>query len=311
MSACKQSLSALEIIVVNDGSSDDTVAIVNSIDDPRVRVIEQINQGQSAAINTGVAHSSGKYIKLLDSDDWLNPSHLESQLEEIRDKRGVLASCKWGYFTRDPETPLVFEEYTNQSYDDPVQWLVDSLSIDQGMMGGWMWLIPREVWLRAGGYDTRLNLNNDFHFSIKLLLASNGVCFTPGAVYSYRKGSEKSLSGSTSRKAMESAFLTTSLGADLLLARENSDRIRQICADRFQQWVFQFFPEFPDLAVEAEKKIASLGGSDVQMQGGRLFNLLNPLLGWRNVRRLQVIAYKYGWSRMLERKHARRLEALN
>jgi GT2 family glycosyltransferase len=305
--ALNQTHQELELVVVDDGSTDDTAAVVAAIDDARIRYLYRENAGQSAAINYGVAQSQGDYIKLLDADDWIAPNHIEAQLQALAGHPHAVASCRWGYFVDDFTKPDVRNEYTNQSYDDPLEWLVDSFTKDEGMMGGWMWLIPRNVWDRAGGYDSRLSLNNDFHFSIALLLASAGVRFAADAVYSYRKTASGSLSGSQGRRAMESALLTTQLGTDLLLAREDSPRVRKICADRYQQWLFCFYPAFADLADQAQSRILSLGGSSLHLQGGRLLQTLRPLIGWKGVRWLQQIAYRYGWKAILRHKATQRL----
>jgi len=305
-----QSFSELEIVVVDDGSTDETAALVSQINDSRLHLIRQHNQGQSAAINAGVAHSRGAYIKLLDADDWLNPTHIESQYKAIDGQPGMLASCRWGYFVNDFTKPAIRNEHTNKEYDSPLEWLVDSLTRDEGMMGGCMWLIPRTLWERAGGFDPRLSLNNDFHFSIKLLLGSQGVRFARDAVYSYRKGLAGALSGSSGRRAMESAFLTTQLGTDLLLQREDSPRIRKVCADRYQRWLFQFYPEYPDLVSKAEQRIEELGGSDIELQGGAVLQMLRHVLGWKGVRRLQSLTYRHGWRKVLHLKAAWRIRAL-
>jgi len=305
-----QSFSELEIVVVDDGSSDETAALVSQINEPRLRLIRQDNQGQSAAINAGVAHSRGAYIKLLDADDWLNPTHIEFQLKAIDGRSNVAASCRWGYFVNDFTKPVMRNEHTNKDYDSSLEWLVDSLTRDEGMMGGWMWLIPKSLWEIAGGFDPRLSLNNDFHFSIKLLLASQGVRFAKDAIYSYRKGNSEALSAGSGREAMESAYLTTEMGTQLLLEREDSPRIRKICADRFQRWLFQFYPEYPDLVSKVEQHIASLGGSELELAGGRLLKLLLPVIGWKNVRQLQSFFYAYGWKPILRKKAKKRLASL-
>lgn len=310
-SALNQSFHELEVIVVDDASTDKTAHLVKQLDDPRIRLVSQNNRGQSVAINNGVECASGTYIKLLDADDWLNPTHVESQLEAINGTQGMLASCRWGYFVNDYNKPAVREECTNKSYDDPFDWLVDSLSKDEGMMGGWMWLIPRSVWQKAGGFDPRLSLNNDFHFSIKLLLASDGIRYAKDAIYRYRKGTNNALSGRQGRAAMESAFMTTKLGTEQLLERENSLRIRKVCADRFQQWSFLFYPSYPDLFSKTEKIIHDLGGSDFNMKGGRAMQLMLPLIGWKSVRQLQRSVYKLGWKYILQYKAKCRLKSLN
>lgn len=309
-SVLAQTITDIEVIVVDDGSKDATAEMAVNSGDARVTVIRQENRGQSAAINAGVRASSGTYIKIVDSDDWINPDHLESQLQTLAGTTDVVSACRWSYFVERPAESWMRHEHADRDYEDPLEWLVDSLTLDEGMMGGWKWLIPRQVWLRAGGYDERLSLNNDFDFSIRLLLACGGVRFTPGAFYAYRKGVTGALSGTIGKKGMESAFGTTESGCRALLARENSPRIRMICADRWQQWLYRFYPEFPDLASRAQAHISSLGGSALPMPGGRLQQMLLPFVGWKAIRRTQVLVYRGGWGAVLRWKARRRLEQL-
>ena len=83
--------------------------------------------------------------------------------------------------------------------------------------------------------------------------------------------------------------------------------MRAVCADRFQQWLFCFYPEFPDLVRQAEARIKELGGSSLQMQGGRLLKVLRPLIGWKGVRRMQTYVRRFGWNKVLDRKSRQRL----
>ena len=72
-SVLDQSVSDLELVVVDDGSNDDTAELVDRFKDSRVRLIKQSNLGQSHAINHGVERSRGRLIKLMDADDsWLS-----------------------------------------------------------------------------------------------------------------------------------------------------------------------------------------------------------------------------------------------
>ena len=82
-SAAAQTHRALEILVVDDGSSDETPAIVEGFasGDPRVRLIPQANGGVAAARNSGIAASSAEFIAPLDSDDLWHPTKIARQLD--------------------------------------------------------------------------------------------------------------------------------------------------------------------------------------------------------------------------------------
>lgn len=300
----------IELVVVDDGSTDGTAGVVESFADSRIRLIRQNNTGQSAALNNGAAKSTGDFVKFIDADDWLNPAHIESQLSVLRGTKEALASCRWGYFVDDAAAPRLIPEKTNRDYTDPFEWLVDSLSLDEGMMGLWLWLIPRAVLERSGGWDESMTYDNDFEFTIRLLLSASGVRYAQDAVYSYREGVEGAVSARRDLKSMESAVNTTSSACANLLAHEDSPRIRKICADRWQRWAHQLYPDYPALAARSETEAEKLGGSSLTLEGGALLHLLLPFVGWKTIRRLQVTAYRSGWSRVLKWKARRRLDAI-
>jgi glycosyltransferase involved in cell wall biosynthesis len=78
-----QNFDAFEIIVSDDGSTDDTRSRVEALGDKRVKYVFQNNTGVSAARNLGAAHASGQYLIFLDSDDLLSPHYLKRFYEEI------------------------------------------------------------------------------------------------------------------------------------------------------------------------------------------------------------------------------------
>src|SRR6516165_447182 len=92
-SALEQTYQPVEVLVVDDGSRDDTRARLTPYLD-RIRYIYQENQGLSAARNTGIRAAKGVWIALLDSDDAWHPRKLETQMEFIRQHPdiGVLGS---------------------------------------------------------------------------------------------------------------------------------------------------------------------------------------------------------------------------
>src|SRR5690606_35592492 len=75
-SVLAQTFQDFEIIIVNDGSTDNSEALVNSISDPRIKYFKQENKGVSTARNFGIEKSSAKLIAFLDADDYWYPNHL-------------------------------------------------------------------------------------------------------------------------------------------------------------------------------------------------------------------------------------------
>lgn len=86
-----QSMADLELVIVDDGSEDDTAAIVRRFDDPRLELIEQSNRGANAARNVGLARTTAPFIAFLDADDTWDPSKLDRQLEVITEDPDVVA----------------------------------------------------------------------------------------------------------------------------------------------------------------------------------------------------------------------------
>ena len=91
-SALSQSWSNLEVVVVNDGSKDDTAILARAIGDDRVRVIDRANGGVSNARNTGVDAAHGEFIAFLDADDALHPRAIEFKMDALQ-----RAGADWAY----------------------------------------------------------------------------------------------------------------------------------------------------------------------------------------------------------------------
>lgn len=98
-SVLEQTLTDLELIVINDGSTDQTLETIQSFSDDRIKIVnKKINRGANAARNSGIEESNGDYISFLDSDDELHKEHLEKSIQRLKqgsDKcEGVFTSFK-------------------------------------------------------------------------------------------------------------------------------------------------------------------------------------------------------------------------
>jgi glycosyltransferase involved in cell wall biosynthesis len=85
-SVLAQTHADVEAVVVNDGSTDNTGAVVRALmDDPRVKLVEQANAGLPAARNRGILESRGEFLSFLDADDWFEPEKIETQVTLLED----------------------------------------------------------------------------------------------------------------------------------------------------------------------------------------------------------------------------------
>ena len=301
-SICKQTYLKLEIIVVNDGSADNTEAKVLAFSDARIRYFKQENKGQCAASNLGLRQSKGDYIKFFDADDIINPAHIEEQLKRLDEKTDSVASCAWGRFYDGNPASAVFKSEKVWKDMNPLIWLKTALSQRADMMGAWLWLIPRPLIEKVGGWDERLSLNNDFEFSIRLLLQAKQILFTPDAKVYYRSGLESALSQNASEEKYKAAFLSTQLGCSYLLQAEESSEMKLICANRYQEWVYRLYPHYTSLIDEMEKQIKDWGGSNKKIEGGKMFRILDYFFGWRKAKRIRIFFYRLGYSKLLKLK---------
>ena len=285
-SALAQTWSQTEIIVVDDGSTDGSLAAARAFETRGIRVVVQSNQGASAARNHALRLSRGEFIQFLDSDDLLAPDKIERQLHALAAApAGRIAAGPWGRFERDPAT-ATFTAEENWRDSEPIEWLTRNFA-GRGMMPPVAWLTPRALIEAAGPWDERLSLNDDGEYFCRVLLTSTGVCFCPDARCYYRSNLSESLSRRHTEAAWRSAFLSHELCARHVLAVETSDRTRRACADLYQRLAYAMFPACHDLVAIAETRVLELGGSTARPGGGRAFRLLARTLGWKSARRLQ------------------------
>jgi len=124
-SVLKQTHTDFEVIIVDDGSTDDSVQIVNKFNDERIKLYRQLNQGVSVARNVGVKKAGSNYIALLDADDEWLPNHLEHLLHLVQiypDANfwvsGYRKSIETPNLSRKPDQKIFLETYLDYRLDN-------------------------------------------------------------------------------------------------------------------------------------------------------------------------------------------------
>ena len=279
----------IETIVVDDGSTDGSAAIIERFAARGVRLQRQTNKGQTAALNACLRSAQGDFVQYLDADDLLSPEKIELQMRRLADAPGFVASAEWGRFRNHwSEASFVPEDVWRDL--SPLDWLAGSRAQGLGMMFPALWLIPRAVIERVGPWREDLSLNNDAEYFTRVVLASSGVLFCPGARCYYRSGQGGNLSGRKTRAAWLSQFKVLDECERRVLAREDSERMRRGFALSWQHFAHYCYPYDAGISEKALVRAAKLHEVRVRPDGGPAFRLASRLLGWRLARRLQAVS---------------------
>jgi len=289
-SALGQTWARREIIVVDDGSRDRTAAIARRFASRKVEVLTQDNQGPAAARNTALTVAQGDYIQWLDADDLLAADKVEMQMEvaeRLQDPR-ILYSGAWGYFfyrtSRAEFTPTAL--WCDLS---PVEWLTRKLAQNLHMQTD-SWLVSRELTEAAGPWDTRLARDNDGEYFCRVILASKGVRFIPGARSYYRRSGAGSVAHiGRSNTKRESLFLSMQLHMDYLRSLEDSPETREACVRYMQTWLPWFYGQRVDIERQLEQLAAELGGRLERPRFPWKYAWIERVLGWRIARETKLL----------------------
>jgi len=309
-SALDQTWPRIEIIVINDGSTDATFEAARQFASEKVTVVTQSNQGAAATRNSLLALSRGDYIQWLDADDLLSPGKIARQLEAL-DQSGqskwTLLSSAWGYFYY-RHTKASFEPTALWSDLTPSEFLRRKMGQNLHMQTA-TWLVSRELTEKAGPWDARLWVDDDGEYFCRVLLACEKVKFVAGRGVYYRATGSSSLSyiGRSNRKA-EAQFLSMKVHIDSLRSLDDSAGAREACVHYLQNWSIHFYPDRADILTQMKALAESLGGQLHNPTLSWKYAWIRRLFGWDTAKRVQSIAPTIKWDfvRWVDKHMARR-----
>jgi glycosyltransferase involved in cell wall biosynthesis len=178
----KQTYPAIDIVVINDGSTDNTQDLLDEHAklDPRVRVFSQDNRGLSAARNVGIKQAQGEYICFLDADDVMLPEKLERQVQ---------------FLANEPSIDLVYSDYfIGDPHLDPVGLVAVRIPstdlIDAYACKNWFApmspLMRNKLIARVGEFDEKLRASEDWDYWIRCAQTGK-FAYLPGILAIYRR----------------------------------------------------------------------------------------------------------------------------
>lgn len=198
-----QSFESFEIVIVNDGSTDESESVIDALAkyDGRVRKVSQENRGTAAALNAGIRASVGEYIYILSADDMVEPWTLERALSAAKYNHrsvvyGDLQIVRGG--KRDKVWRLSQFDFRKVALKNPIP------------CGGVLY--PKECWRESGGYPEVMRHGREgWAFNVAWGLAGWVGCHIGQSGYLYRRDGQsrsESTAGAQSKREPPEGFLT-------------------------------------------------------------------------------------------------------
>jgi glycosyltransferase involved in cell wall biosynthesis len=288
-SALAQTWPHREIVVVDDGSRDRTLAIARKYESERVRIVTQSNQGAAAARNTALSLAKGSYVQWLDGDDLLGPEKIALQMaragQEV-DSR-ILYSSPWAYFKY---RPAAARFVPGPLWHDlaAIDWIIRKWTHNARMSLS-TWLVSRELAEVAGPWNADLSLDDDGEYFTRVVLASRGIRFVHDARVFYRVVGTNRLSyvGGSQRK-LESQLKSLRLQIAAVRAVEDSPRVHRAIVTYLQTWLDYYYPERPDLVEQLKSLAAAVGGELKPSDMSWKYAWIDRVFGRRAAKRAQL-----------------------
>lgn len=196
-SLTNQTLQELEIILVNDGSTDDSLKICQrrQMSDPRIIVIDQPNQGVAKARNHGLAAATGEFIGFVDSDDWVEPEMFETMVRDCERTASEAAICNY-YLDKGPTSHPVQLDLGREILTGTeifTELILNMLAADvsepghKPIKGACFRLLVRKSMLdrHALAFPQDVHYMEDLVFSVRLLSRTGRICISEPCLYHY------------------------------------------------------------------------------------------------------------------------------
>ena len=274
----EQTYSNIEVIIVNDHSTDRSLEIARKFESDRIKVFTNEGKGACSARNYAFRHASGEYIKFMDSDDYCTSELIERQVEALQSgtKKTIVFSPLKLVF---PDGRLLDPERSiDHDYEDAFDLQVKIMDAG-GTNVPHCYLMPRELVETSGGWDESIRKNQDGEYFSRVLAHADRALSVADAFAIYRK-TGTGLSKSFSHEAVSSKLQTYEKIMSLAIDRYNTDEMRTVCGRWLGRFVYANYPELKSILNNVEEICK---GYDVPLllPERRVLKVLRQFLGWK------------------------------
>lgn len=270
----------LEVIIVNDGSTDETANILSNYEH-EFTIIHTKNKGVSAARNEGLKYSTGEFIQFLDSDDILLPNKIEEQVNILKENNADVAYGIWQKFVEtDGDIKIT------QTIDRKIKGDIEIALFSDYWYPPASILYSRRIVEKVGGFKLWLEMVEDARFLLDAAIMGAKFFYVPKPTALYRIGNENSLSQINELKFVHCCFKNAVSVCDLWKEQfvnhpQKKDAVincLRYCINRFSVLNETYF----NIAIS---QLLEIDPNYIPTQKG-LLQISSKILGYRNAERI-------------------------
>jgi glycosyltransferase involved in cell wall biosynthesis len=275
----KQSYKNIEIVVIDDHSTDNSYSLAKCYESDKLRVYKNIKKGGNAARNHAFEKAKGEYIKFMDADDYCSDTMVEEQV-----KRAVYDGTSDTLI----HSPLRMLDPDGSFFDPP-------RSIDKDYSPGIellvaIWkregfniphshLMHRNLVVKSGGWDERILKNQDGEFFARVASVAD-QSLSVNKVFAIWRQTKKGVSTQASLTAHSSVIDTYEVITEKLIQYKNSYEMRTICGKYIGGFVYENYPQIKSLMPKIDRLLKKIDSS-ILLPNRKVLKVLGCVFGWK------------------------------
>ena len=273
-SALSQTYLPIEVIVIDDGSIDNSLSIIKSYGH-HIRWVTDTNKGQCVAKNKGFQLSKGKYIQWLDADDYLLPDKIKNQVSHLEATQADIVYGDWRHQYEEIQPAKLGEIKISGEQED----------ILESLLSGWWaspaaYLVRRDIVEQINGWNENLRAQDDPDFWIRAAIIEAKFVYQPGCHSIYRRYGNVTVSTQNHQRWCDSyAQILENSRASLKAKKNLQDKYKKALAKLHFALARNYFDRDRKL-YKYHLNLAQELNPDFQPSESGLYNLYAKLLGF-------------------------------